>query len=369
MIAPFVSALKTLCSERSYLVIIHGEGPVSNKLGQIQETGFFDRRERPDAIYSVTELHLDEPATSRPMADLLRAPRPRQKLLGWPLMAAAIAKAIATATKWAALPAACLAIGVLPPPSHVAWAQNHREPVDLELVLAVDISGSIDGDEARLQREGYVAALTDPEVIKAIQGGVLGKAAMTYIEWAGEDIASTVADWAVIEDEKSARSFASVIANAPLQTALWTSISNAIDYGLATLESNAYQGTRRVIDISGDGPNNQGGPVAIHRDVAISKGVIINGLPIVNERPSPFGWPALPDLDLYYATCVIGGPGAFYVVADTFSDFARAIRKKLILEIAGARPVERIFQASAAAPREAPPCDIGERRLQWLLEN
>ena len=222
-------------------------------------------------------------------------------------------------------------------------------PVDLELVLAVDISGSIDPEEAQLQRDGYVAALTDPALLKAIQGGFLGRIAATYVEWAGAEISVTVANWTVIEDERSARNFAATIARAPAHTALWTSIRNAIEFALPQFESNKFQGTRRVIDISGDGPNNKGGLVTVARDRAIAMGVTINGLPIVNNRPSPFGWPAMKDLDLYYGNCVIGGPGAFYIVANSFTDFARAIRKKLILEIAGRTPPPafRIFKAAA----------------------
>jgi hypothetical protein len=253
-----------------------------------------------------------------------------------------------------------------------APAGAQAESVDLELVLAVDISGSVDPEEARLQREGYVSALTDSKVIEAIRGGTLGKIAVTYVEWAGADQAFTVADWTVLDGADTARAFAGIIARAPPQTAMWTSISNVIEFVLPAFDNNAYEGTRRVIDISGDGPNNQGGFVPVYRDRAIAHGVTINGLPIVNDRPSPFGWPALPDLDLYYANCVIGGPGAFYVVADTFADFGRAIRKKLILEIAGiASPVRpaRIMNAAAAAPRKPPPCDIGEQRLEHLLDH
>jgi len=240
------------------------------------------------------------------------------------------------------------------------------KPVDLELVLAVDISGSIDPDEARLQRQGYLAALTDPEVIQAIRQGTLGRIAVTYVEWAGIHTAHTVVDWTLVEDSESARRFVDAIARAPLQTALWTSISNAIEFALPRFDNNGFEGTRRVIDISGDGPNNQGGLVVKRRDRAVAAGVTINGLPIVNNRPSPFGWPALPDLDLYYENCVIGGPGAFYVVANSFTDFARAIRKKLILEIADRAPTARIIFAAARTP---PPCDIGEERVQWLLDN
>jgi hypothetical protein len=239
-------------------------------------------------------------------------------------------------------------------------------PVDLELVLAVDISGSIDPDEARLQREGYRAALIDPEVIRTIRQGTLGRIAVTYVEWAGADTVQTVADWALIEDAASAGRFADTIARAPLQTDLWTSISNVIEYAVPRFENNGFEGTRRVIDISGDGPNNQGGLVSERRDMAAAAGITINGLPIVNDRPSPFGWPSLPDLDLYYANCVIGGPGAFYVVANSFRDFARAIRKKLILEIAWQGVESQIIHIAA---REPPPCDIGERRVQWLLDN
>ena len=244
-------------------------------------------------------------------------------------------------------------------------------PVDLELVLAVDISGSIDPEEAQLQRDGYVAALTDPAFLKAIEGGFLGRIAATYIEYAGAEVSVTVANWAVIEDERSARSFAATIARAPVHTALWTSIRNAIEFALPQFGSNGFQGTRRVIDISGDGPNNKGGLVTIARDRAIAQGVTINGLPIVNDRPSPFGWPAMPDVDLYYGNCVIGGPGAFYIVANSFADFGRAIRKKLILEIAGRTPPPafRIIKAAAGGKtREIPPCNIGEQRLEWFMD-
>lgn len=245
-----------------------------------------------------------------------------------------------------------------------AWPTK-AEPVDLELVLAVDISGSVDPDEARLQRDGYLSALTDPEVVRTIRQGMLGKIAVTYVEWAGTGTAYTVAEWTLVKDEESARNFTDTIAKAPLQTARWTSISNAIEYALPRFENNGFEGTRRAIDISGDGPNNQGGLVTQRRDMAAAAGVTINGLPIVNDRASPFGWPALPNLDLYYANCVIGGPGAFYVVANNFNDFARAIRKKLILEIAAEPQAARLFHAAARTP---PPCDVGERRVQWLLD-
>lgn len=154
------------------------------------------------------------------------------------------------AAAWPAMLACAL---IVMSPSGTAAA----EPVDLELVLAVDISGSIDPDEAQLQRNGYIAALTDPEVIRTIQHGTLGRIAVTYVEWAGADTALTVANWMIINDAPSAHRFADTIARAPLQTALWTSISNVIEYALPRFHDNGFEGTRRVIDISGDGPNNQ----------------------------------------------------------------------------------------------------------------
>ena len=264
-----------------------------------------------------------------------------------------------------------LAIAVLlalPPP---AIAQDSGVPVDLELVIAVDVSGSIDADEARLQRNGYVGAFNDSEVIHAITGGTLGKIAVIYVEWAGASFASTVIDWTLIDSEAGAHAFAARLAKAPIQTELWTSISHAIDYAMPLFADNGFAGVRKVIDISGDGANNQGGLVTIHRDQAVAAGITINGLPIVNQRASPWGWPQLPDLDLYYAACVIGGKGAFYIVANTFPDFARAVRQKLLLEVAGRTPgvPERIFKAAATKPeRRAPPCDAGEHRVQWLLD-
>lgn len=254
-----------------------------------------------------------------------------------------------------------------------AVAQARDVPVDLELVIAVDVSGSVDADEAQLQRNGYVGAFSDKEVIGAITSGMLGKIAVTYIEWAGIHYFRTIVDWTVIDGEASALAFAEQVAKAPIQTELWTSISKAIEKSLPKFIGNGIEGTRRIIDISGDGPNNQGGLVTGYRDRAIAAGVTINGLPIVNDKPSPWGWPPLPDLDLYYANCVIGGSGAFYVVANTFSDFARAVRKKLLLEIAGEQPHRyapaRVFKAAANQPGRMPPtCDIGERRVHWLLE-
>jgi hypothetical protein len=211
------------------------------------------------------------------------------------------------------------------------------EPVDLVLVLAVDVSGSVDAFEAHLQREGYLRALVHPDVIKAITSGERKRIAVTYVEWAGSYFQRTVVDWAVISDLGSARAFVDRLKANPPITERWTSLSGAIDYAMERLAACPHKGERRVIDISGDGPNNSGRAVHDARDAAVKAGVTINGLPIVNDRPNPWGRPPPPDLDKYYFENVIGGPGAFIIVAKGFGNFAEAIRHKMVREIAGRR--------------------------------
>jgi hypothetical protein len=220
--------------------------------------------------------------------------------------------------------------------------------VDLELVIAVDVSGSIDEEEARMQREGYVAAFRHPQVVRAIQAGYKGRVAITYVEWAGEHYQRTLVDWTLVHDQASADAFAEAVAARPLTTAAWTSVTGAIEYGRKRLQESAFRGKRRVIDISGDGPNNSGGFVVAARDKAVAEGIVINGLPIVNEKPSRWGMPPFRDLDRYYEDCVIGGQGAFMIVARSFNDFARAIVQKLILEIAGVAPADAAPRLAAA---------------------
>jgi Protein of unknown function (DUF1194) len=218
-------------------------------------------------------------------------------------------------------------------------------PVDLELVLAVDISGSVDEMEARLQREGYIAALRHPDVIGAIEGGMFGRIAVAYVEWAGDHYQRTMLDWTVIEDQADAADFADALAETPLLTAHWTSLSAAIDYAVPLFEDNGLKGFRRVIDISGDGHNNRGRPVEWARDEAVAAGITINGLPIVNDRPNPWGGRPPAGLDLYFEERVIGGPGAFMIVAEDYTAFASAILSKLLLEIAGETPPRHLAAA------------------------
>lgn len=256
--------------------------------------------------------------------------------------------------------AAAFALGAAPP------VHGRDLPVDLELVLAVDVSGSVDEVEAKLQRDGYVQAMRHPDVVKAIASGVLQRIAVTYVEWAGEETQTTVLGWTLIDSEGAAYAFSKALDATPISRGRYTSVSQAIRYSLPLFDGNGFEGTRRVIDVSGDGANNTGGLVNFARDEAVAKGVVINGLPIVNGRPNRFGH-QLPDLDLYYRNCVIGGPGAFIVVAQDFESFARAVRKKLVLEIAAAPPPagpRRLLQRAAV---EGPPCDAGERRLRRMF--
>jgi len=221
-----------------------------------------------------------------------------------------------------------------------SMARSETVIVDLELVLAVDVSGSVDEVEADQQRQGYLNALVQPGVIAAIEGGENGRVAMVYIEWAGAEYQRVIADWHLIDGADSARTFADAIRQQPVTTAYWTSISNVIDYATRLFETNGFTGTRRAIDISGDGVNNRGGLVHTARDRAVAAGFTINGLPILNDRPQPYGGPTplQVNLDQYYVDNVIGGTDAFIEIAEGFEAFPAAILRKLIKEIAAYQP-------------------------------
>lgn len=220
-------------------------------------------------------------------------------------------------------------------------------PVDVELVLAIDVSRSVDDEEAALQRDGYIRALNDPRVIRAIQGGPHRAISVAYVEWAAYNYQKTVIDWTVIKDPASAKAFTDELARAPRLAWSWTSISGAIDYSARMFRDNGYEGARLVIDISGDGVNNHGRPVTDARDEAVAQGIVINGLPIINERAN-FGRPPPPDLDLYYERNVVGGPGANVILAQGFGSFAEAILNKLIKEIAGTAAATQFALVPAA---------------------
>ncbi|MBL6458563.1 DUF1194 domain-containing protein [Belnapia sp. T6] len=213
------------------------------------------------------------------------------------------------------------------------YARAAAEPVDVLLVLAVDVSRSVDEDEARLQREGYRAAVSDPAVVEAIRGGMMGAIGLAYVEWAGAEYQRLVIPWTRIAGAAEAQGWAERLAEAPRASLSWTSISGALDFSLRVLNDAPFEASRRVIDVSGDGVNNSGGPVELARDRVVAEGVTINGLPIVNDRPTFGRMPPVP-LDDYYRENVIGGPGAFVVVAEDFQSFGLAVKRKLIREIA-----------------------------------
>lgn len=246
------------------------------------------------------------------------------------------------------------------------------EPVDLELVIATDVSYSIDREEARLQREGVANAFLSRDVAQAIRSGILGRIAVAYIDFASTPFNARVVDWRIITNEADAAAFARDLLAAPVNSGMHTSISSALMMGADMIEKNAFDGTRRVIDVSGDGPNNFEGRVDAVRDSVIARRISINGLPIINEADRFNQRYYLPDLDRYFEGCVIGGPGAFVVPAHDFKDFARAIKKKLVLEIAGLMPEQpaRIMKArmrkaqtggSLTGRAYDKGCDIGER--------
>ena len=211
--------------------------------------------------------------------------------------------------------------------------------VDLELLLAVDVSASVDRFEARQQRQGYLAALDHPEVIAAIQGGPHGAIAVSYVEWAGRRFQLRMVDWTVIDGAESAKAFVARLARQPINSAPYTSISALIDYAVVDFAGNGFTGARRVIDISGDGPNSDGRPVREARDAAVGQGITINGLPIISTRPNPTGGSPAVMLDSYYQANVIGGPGAFIMEVYDFKDFAPTLVAKLVKEIEGSADI------------------------------
>ena len=218
-----------------------------------------------------------------------------------------------------------------------AFAQDKVE-VDLSLAMGIDISGSIDPDEAKMQREGYVAAFRDPDIRKAILGGSHGRIAVIYYEWSDSWMQKLVLDWTLLDSDRAIEAFADRLARAPISIARPTSISGAMRYAVPLFGRSPFLAERKVLDISGDGSNNDGGLVTASRHEALKERIVINGLPIMNDRPNPFGFPSEPDLDKYYLHCVTGGPHSFVEVAHDFDDFPRAVRKKLLQEVADLGP-------------------------------
>lgn len=230
-----------------------------------------------------------------------------------------------------------------------------KTPVDIELVLAVDTSLSMDYDELKLQREGYAQALEHPAVTSALTSGPLGRVALMIFEWGGPGSERVLVDWTLIDSHEDAVKVAEDLRFEPIQGLRGTSISGAMIAASVWIDSNDYEGTRKVLDISGDGPNNRGRPVNMVRDELAARGIEINGLPFMFKEPD--GTYSIPDLDLYYQDCVITGDQAFVIPIFEIERLVVSIRQKLVLEISQQRPpaVARIRKASTFD------CQIGER--------
>lgn len=254
------------------------------------------------------------------------------------------------------------------PQAAQAQSRSAASEVDVQIVLAVDISYSMDPEEQRLQREGYVKAITSPEVLDAIRKGLVGKIAVSYLEWAGHHERQVVIDWRIIDGPESAQAFAAELQSKPYRRAFRTSISGAIQASVDLLEKSGLRSLRRVIDVSGDGSNNNGPHVEIARDDALAKGIVINGLPIVIPRQNT-RYVDIPNLDAYYQDCVVGGPGSFVIPITNPEEFVTATRRKLILEVAGITPVWPLPGGPFVVPAQAQKVDclIGERiwRERW----
>lgn len=230
--------------------------------------------------------------------------------------------------------------------------------VDLELVLAVDVSGSIDAGESALQRGGYLAAIRSPEFAAAVRAGPLGKIRLTYVEWAGEALQQVIVPWRVIDGPEAAQAFASELAGQPAaRFRRGTSISSALRFSAGLFEGG---GIRRVIDVSGDGPNNVGGNVTLARDAVVAQGIVINGLPMLLSPAQ-----ILPPLDRYYADCVIGGEGAFSLPVTSVDNLAEAIRMKLLRELLSTNGSGNVIPAATEPPTD---CLAGEKERARRME-
>jgi hypothetical protein len=253
-----------------------------------------------------------------------------------------------------------------------------REQVDVALVLAVDVSRSMSARELEIQRDGYAAALNHPDVIRAIGQGAYGRIAVTMFEWAGNNTIREVFDWTLVETGADADRLSAIVGNSQPVGLRRTSISGAILHALRRLEEAPVDGFRKVIDISGDGPNNQGQPVLAAREVALANRVVINGLPLMTSDGPGSGF-NIADLDAYYSECVIGGPGSFLVPVTSWDQFPEAIRRKLILEIGGLPAMEQPVVPAQTSPgagfrpsSEPYDCLIGEKiwdQRRWMFDD
>ncbi len=242
-------------------------------------------------------------------------------------------------------------------------ARSFSAQVDLELVLAVDVSHSMDREEQRMQRDGYVNALRHPDVVRAIKSGPNGRIAIAYVEWGDPDFQSVVLPWRIIGSQREAETVAADLARRPIAVARRTSISAALRLAALMIARNGISSLRQVIDVSGDGPNNVGEPVAAARAEVVRRGIVINGLPFVVKRPHQISsFFSVPDIDRYYEDCVIGGNGSFTMPVSDRQEFTTAIRRKLINEIAAAPVPSPIYwQAQLKPAPKTYDCLAGEK--------
>ena len=248
-----------------------------------------------------------------------------------------------------------------PGPKQHSADKDQAATVDVELILAVDVSYSMDMDELAIQREGYAQAIVSKDFLQALKSLPNGKVAITYFEWAASSDQKIIIPWRVIDGPETADAVAGEILKTPIRRASRTSISGAIYFAMPLFEANPYRGLRRVIDISGDGPNNNGAPIVGARDTALSKGITINGLPIMVKEPS-YSTMDIDNLDWYYEDCVIGGPGSFVVAIKDRDKFKEAIRTKLLLEVADRSPDHQVVPvADPQPPQPRVSCQIGEK--------
>ena len=250
-----------------------------------------------------------------------------------------------------------LAVGFAPLP---AYAEEPKPAVDVLLALGVDISYSMDEDEQYLQRNGYIDALLSRQIQDGIAAGVHGRIALAYYEWAGTGERRTIVPWTIIDGTQTAEAFVEKLRAQPYRRASRTSLSGAIDYGVALLDDAPFTALRRVIDISGDGPNNHGRPVEIAREEALAQNIVINGLPIIFQRRFNSSFD-IDNLDQYYADCVIGGYGSFVISISNQEQFSTATRQKLLREIADNEPAAKIIPV---AERSRADCMVGEKMWQ-----
>jgi len=278
---------------------------------------------------------------------------------------------------WISIAAMCV-VGMLaggdvagiaaPAPTAQQWSDKEATAsVDVELVLAVDVSYSMDLDELAIQREGYAQAISSKEFLQALKNGPLGRISVTYFEWAASRDQKVIIPWRLIDGPESADAVAAEIMKTPIRRASRTSISGAIYFAMPLFDEDPYRGLKQVIDISGDGPNNDGAPVTIARDAAIAKRIVINGLPVMVKEPS-YSTMDIENLDYYYKDCVTGGRGSFVISIKSRDEFKEAIRTKLLMEVAGRTPERHVVPVAdeeTRAPQEPRvSCLIGEKIWQ-----